>query len=155
MEYICFLKSEQIVEIDNSYFKVKNIQEVNKTKRRYESSAWWPKGAEYDSYKLSLTNVFTNEHISCVYKASTKFKIIEPIITKYSVIDINECIISLLTEDLVSTNMNISDIDIDPCTYNKINNYLGDMNIGEIIIDVISGPNILKIINLQTVKCIE
>ena len=150
MEYICYLKPNQIIEINNFYFKVKDIKSIYKTKRRYEQSIWYPKGAGYDSYKLSLINLLTEKDINHIYSAETQFKIINPTITKYYVVGINDKIITLLTEDFVETNMNVSDIDIN--TNIKINKYINDVNIGEIIITiyVLKELNILKIINLQT-----
>lgn len=83
-----------------------------KTKRRYEKSVWYPKEAGYDSYNLSLTNVFTKEYIHCIHDAKTQFKIINPIVTKYYVIEINNNTLTLFTEDYVETNINTSIIDI-------------------------------------------
>jgi len=155
MEYTCYLKPNQIIKINNSYFKVKDVQSIYKTKRRYETSIWYPKGAGYNSYKLSLINVLTEKHINCIYSAETQFKIINPTITKYYVVEINNKIITLLTEDFVETNMNVSDIDTD--TNIKINKYINDENVGELIITifVLTELNILKIINLQTTECIS
>jgi len=151
-EYACYLKPNQIIEINNSYFKVKDVQSIYKTKRRYEMSLWYPKGVGYDSYKISLINVSTKKHINCIYSAETKFIIINPTITEYYVVGINDKIITLLTKDFVEININISDIDIDIDTNNKINKYINDENVCEIIItvSVLTELNILKIINLQT-----
>jgi hypothetical protein len=88
-KYVHNLNIDEIVNIDNNYFKVNAVQAVFKTKRRYEKSVWYPKEAGYDSYNLSLINVFTKEYIHCIHDAETQFKIINPIVTKYYVVEIN------------------------------------------------------------------
>ena len=153
--YVYCLKHNAIILINNLYYIVQNIQPVHKTKRRYESSLWYPRGAGCDSYKLIAINVFTKEPFIKIYSADTLFKIQTPIKAEYSVVDINNNVITLLTEDYTEKIINVSDIDIDINTYAKIQNSVNDADVGDIIITILTGVNLLKIINLQIIKCIE
>jgi len=137
MECICYLKFGDFIEIDNTLFKVKNVQGDHKTKRRYESSLWHPKGVGYNKYKLSLINVFTKEVINNTYNAIQQVKIIYPIKTKYYVTEINKDNITLLTENYDETKINIETVDID--VIEKINELLNNGNDCELIITFLSG----------------
>lgn len=151
--YIYCLKHNAIIQINDVYYAVQGVQPVHKTKRRYESSIWYPKNAGYDKYKLMAINVFTKEPFIKIYKADTLFKIQTFIKTKYSVIDINNNVITLLSEDCVEKIINISDINIDINGYAEIHNALNDDDVGEVIITILTGINLLKIINLKITKC--
>jgi hypothetical protein len=150
--FICYLQPGTYINIDNLDFEVQEIKAIHKTKRRYECSVWYPKGAGYDTYKLNAINVFTKEPYIKIYDANTKFKLSTFTKTKYYVIEINNDVITLFTENYVEKSIKISDIDIN--TYIKINKYLNDKDIGEIIITILTGPNLLKIIDLQITKYI-
>jgi hypothetical protein len=153
--YVYCLEHNAIIVINNLYYTIQNIQPVYKTKRRYERSIWYPKNAGYDSYKLIAINVFTKEPFIKIYSADTLFEIQTPIKTEYSVVDINNNIITLLTKNYTEKIININDIDIDINTYAKIQNFLNNNDVGDIIITILTGVNLLKIINLQIIKCIE
>lgn len=153
--YVYCLEHNTIILINNLYYSIQNIQPVHKTKRRYERSMWYPKNAGYDSYKLIAINVFTKEPFIKIYSADTLFEIQTPIKAEYSVVDINNNIITLLTKNYTEKIINVNDIDIDINTYAKIQNSLNDDNVGDIIITILTGVNLLKIINLQIIKCIE
>lgn len=153
--YVNCLEHNAIIPINNSYYMVQNIQPVHKTKRRYEHTMWYPKNAGYDSYKLIAINVFTKEPFIKIYSADTLFKIQSPIKSEYSVVDINNNVITLLTKDYTEKIININDTNIDINTYAKIQNSLNDDDVGDIIITILTGVNLLKIINLQIIKCIE
>jgi len=137
MQYICNLNFGDFIEIDNTLFKVKNIQGDHKTKRRYESSLWHPKGSGYNEYKLSLINVFTKEVINNTYNATQQVKIIYPIKIKYDVIEMNKDTITLLTENYDETKINIEKVDID--VIKKINELLNNGDVCEIIITFLNG----------------
>ena len=99
--------------------------------------------------------MFTKVSFIKIYSADTLFKIQTPIKAEYSVVDINKNVITLLTKDYIEKNININDINIDINTYTKIQNSLNDDDVGDIIITILTGVNLLKIINLQIIKCIE
>jgi len=122
--YVYCLKHNEIIQINDLYYAVQGVQPVHKTKRRYESSIWYPKNAGYDKYKLMAINVFTKEPYIEIYRADTLFKIQTCIKTKYSVIDINNNMITLLSEDCMEKIINISDINIDINGYAEIHNAL-------------------------------
>jgi len=151
--YVYCLKHNAIIQINDLYYVVQGIQGVHKTKRMYESSIWYPKNAGYDKYKLMAINVYTKEPFAQVYKADTLFKVQTFIKTKYSVIYINNNVITLLSEDCMTKIINISDINIDINGYAEIHNALNDDDVGEVIITILTGINLLKIINLKITKC--
>jgi hypothetical protein len=107
----------------------------------------------YNKYKLMAINVFTKEPFIKIYNADTLFKIQTFIKTKYSVIDINNNLITLLSEDCMEKIINISDINIDINGYAEIHNALNDNDVSEVIITILTGINLLKIIDLKIIKC--
>jgi hypothetical protein len=67
------------------------------------------------------------------------------------VIDINNDIITVLTEDYITKNIKVNDTDIE--TY-KIHAALNDQDIVEVIITILTYETISKIIYLKFTKCI-
>jgi translation elongation factor P/translation initiation factor 5A len=121
-KYIFLLKQGDLIDINNDVYKIKNIQGVHKTKRRYESSLFYPKGASYDKYMLKAINILTGEELiplDNIYYASKLFKCVSLTKTKYYVVDINDDIITLLTEDNDEKKININE-------YTKLKNYIHD-----------------------------
>ena len=146
---ICHLNFGEFIKINNSCYEVKKIKGVHKTKRRYEKSLWYPKGAGYDKYKIETINVLTGEKIIDIYIAQTLFKILTLTKTNYCVIDINNDIITVLTEDYITKNIKINYTDIE--TY-KIHTALNNEDIVEIILTILTYETISKIIDYEIIS---